>query len=249
MDIFRQYKRILVWLLRPSNRELIKHLAIAQVIYIVIVAILYSTIDLASIYHEITPSDALEWGVASLILLGISEIMVMLGTAGYWLMKNRTVSVSEYIASGESEIIEFKETLRIDLRTGEKSPAIEHSTIKTIAGFLNSQGGTLIIGVQDNGNVVGVERDYATLPKQNRDGLLVHIDNILQSRFPTSLQFISARVEISHNKEICAIEVAPSENPVYIVENGQEEFYIRSSASTRSLSMSESNEYIKSHFK
>ena len=58
--------------------------------------------------------------------------------------------------------MEFKCCLRKSLHTGERDPRIERSTLKTIAGFLNAGGGTLIIGVADDGVPVGIQEDGNT---------------------------------------------------------------------------------------
>ena len=65
----------------------------------------------------------------------------------------------ELIAGGEGAIVEFKATLRTNLHTGEKDPKMEQAVLKTLAGFLNKEGGTLVIGVADDGSPVGVGAD------------------------------------------------------------------------------------------
>jgi hypothetical protein len=66
--------------------------------------------------------------------------------------------------------VELKETARFNVRSGSQDRALEGVVVKTIAGFLNANGGTLVIGVDDDGTPVGVERDLATLPRPDRDG-------------------------------------------------------------------------------
>lgn len=74
------------------------------------------------------------------------------------------VDVEDIVNQGETTTVEFKSTLRINLHTGEKDPRIELAVLKTIAAFLNSSGGTLLIGVNDDGEPLGVEADH--FPKQ-----------------------------------------------------------------------------------
>ena len=66
--------------------------------------------------------------------------------------------VAALIAGGESGSVEFKSSLRWDLKKGERNRALEGVILKTLAGFMNSEGGTLLIGVADDGGVVGIER-------------------------------------------------------------------------------------------
>jgi ATP-dependent Lon protease len=71
-------------------------------------------------------------------------------------------STSELIAAGESKTVEFKQTARINTHTGQRDPVIEQMVIRSIAGFMNAEGGTVLIGVADNGDVHGIEPDYKT---------------------------------------------------------------------------------------
>ena len=87
--------------------------------------------------------------------------------------------VRALIAAGESETLEFKSSLRWDRREDCVNKALEGVVVKTLAGFLNAAGGTLLIGVDDGGALVGLAADYATLKKQDRDGFELHLQNIL----------------------------------------------------------------------
>ena len=89
-------------------------------------------------------------------------------------------SISDLIAMDESQNLEFKETARWNVRASRQDPKIEHVVLKTVAGFLNAEGGQLLIGVRDDHTVAGLGPDYATLRKQDRDGfelwLRQHLD-------------------------------------------------------------------------
>lgn len=61
------------------------------------------------------------------------------------------LSLKDIIANGESSEVEFKSTLRVNLHTGSRDPRMELAVLKTIAGFLNSDGGILTIGIADDG--------------------------------------------------------------------------------------------------
>jgi len=69
------------------------------------------------------------------------------------------IPIAELLAEGETTTIELKSTLRTNLHTGEKDPRMEMSVLKTIAAFLNTNGGSLVIGLADDGSPVGIEED------------------------------------------------------------------------------------------
>lgn len=155
------------------------------------------------------------------------------------------------IEEGEGLFSEFKETLRYDVRKGEVSKEMERVVMKTIVGFLNAEGGNLIIGVNDEGKVVGLENDYKTLPKKNKDGFENHMNMLIKTMI--SLQFskyISIKFDRIEGKEICLISVREGHKPAYLVNSDKkEEFFVRVGNSTQPFSMSETSEYIKTHWR
>ena len=161
------------------------------------------------------------------------------------------------LEQGESESLEFKETLRYDTRKGEASREMERVVMKGIVGFLNAEGGTLLVGVNDDGEAVGLENDFKALPKKNRDGLENHINMLLKTMI--GLQFAkyvsvafekAAGADHSSEKEVCIITVRESHKPAYL-RNGdkKEEFFVRVGNSTQPFSMSEAEEYIEAKWK
>ena len=82
--------------------------------------------------------------------------------------KSKAISVSELLAAEESDEVEFKSTLRTNLHTGQADAKIELSALKSVAGFLNAQGGTLMIGVDDDGKVLGLAADK--FPNEDKMG-------------------------------------------------------------------------------
>lgn len=88
------------------------------------------------------------------------------------------IAIADLIAGGETRAVEFKSTLRMNLHTGQVDDKIQVSALKTIAGFLNAKGGTLLIGVADNGEVLGLDADGF----QNEDKLGLHLVNLVKDR-------------------------------------------------------------------
>ena len=78
-------------------------------------------------------------------------------------------TLADLLAVGESQTVEFKSTARYNLHTGQADKKMEHVVTKTVCGFLNAEGGTLLIGVGDDGGVVGLADDMKTLGTKDSD--------------------------------------------------------------------------------
>jgi hypothetical protein len=155
------------------------------------------------------------------------------------------------IAAGEHLRLEFKETARWDVKKEQVNKELEHVIVRTVAAFMNSEGGTLLIGVADSGAIPGLERDYRTLGKrQNADAY----ENWLTTRLLDSLGKDRTRLfRISFHRvegnEICRVDVERSTRPVFVHDpQGQERLYVRAGNSTRELSVSEALDYCHDHF-
>jgi hypothetical protein len=158
------------------------------------------------------------------------------------------------IKSKEKKNIEFKRSLRWAYKTNESKKNSEYIAMRAIASMLNSEGGILFIGVDDNGNIVGIDDDYKTLHKQNSDGYLLHFDNLINNYLGKEFhQYVFVTVEHINGKEVCVVQIAKSKSPVFvkIKEDGnvKEEFFIRGIASSQLLGMKDALDYIKSHWK
>jgi hypothetical protein len=154
--------------------------------------------------------------------------------------------VSEIIEQGESTDVEFKSTLRTNLHTGEPDSRIELSVLKTIAGFLNGKGGTLLIGVSDDGTSTGLEMDGF----ENEDKLYLHLVNLLNDRVGHQWTvYAHPRFEKYDGKKVLAVDCIPSRVPVYVKEGEVEHFFIRAGNSTSELQGNKAQEYIKLRFR
>lgn len=127
-----------------------------------------------------------------------------------------TDGIAALIAAGEGKVVEFKSTGRKNLHTGDKDPRIEWSALKTVAGFMNVHGGTLLIGVADDGEIVGVEEDYAFLKARDRD----HWEQWLTGAIATSMgKPAAAEVEVRfaelNGKTVARLDVGPAATPVF----------------------------------
>lgn len=146
------------------------------------------------------------------------------------------------IASGENSRLEFKSTLRTNLRTGQADKAIELAWLKSVAAFLNSSGGTLLVGVGDDGGVVGIAPDGF----DNPDKALLHVKNLVNQHIGAEFsRHIDCRVHTLESRTVVAITCGPAENPVFLAVGKNEDFYIRSGPSSTRLSMSQMVRYLE----
>lgn len=150
------------------------------------------------------------------------------------------------ISRGEGMQAEFKSTLRVNLHTGQNDPKMEHAALKTLAAFLNSKGGTLFLGVNDQGDVIGLEND--NFP--NEDKMALHLDNLIKTQLGGAV-FACIKTTFSElgGKRFLAIECSASDKPVFLKNSAGEEFFIRAGASSPALPASHTHEYIQQRFK
>jgi ATP-dependent Lon protease len=162
------------------------------------------------------------------------------------------LSVKELLAQGESSTVEFKSTARWNLHKKGKDEAIEREIVKAVSGFMNAHGGTLLIGVNDSHQAVGLENDYKiTGVKQGRDPR-DSFENWLTSLLDTTigrptLANVSVTFEQVDGHDVCRVEVRPSRKPVYARGKQTKDFYVRLNNGTRSLDIEDALEYITAH--
>ncbi|MDD3969949.1 MAG: DUF262 domain-containing protein [Candidatus Pacebacteria bacterium] len=159
------------------------------------------------------------------------------------------ISYEEDIKGGENDYVEFKSSLRWDYEQGIVSKLMESIIAKTIAAFMNSVGGKLLIGINDDGEILGIEKDYETLKNKNKDGFLLQLTQVINTYLGKEFnQYANIKIVKIAEKDICVVSVTSSAMPVFLKNNEKEEFYIRASASSQPMSIREANEYIKTHW-
>jgi hypothetical protein len=147
--------------------------------------------------------------------------------------------------AGEGPRIEYKSTLRWDQRENKKNPVLESVFLKTVAGFLNAQGGTLLLGVGDDGSPVGLELDYQTLQKKDRDGYGLFLTDLLSKLRKDLAPCWHASFHRLDEHDVCRLEITPAHRPVFVTDGTDEVFWLRTGNSTRKLSGSELLAYEK----
>lgn len=160
------------------------------------------------------------------------------------------VNYEEIIKKGENDYVEFKSSMRWDYEQGNVNKLLEHVIAKTISAFMNAGGGKLLIGVKDNGEVLGIDKDYETLKNKNKDGFLLQLTQIINQYLGKEFnQFVSIKIVKLGDREVCVVDITNSAMPVFLNNGEKEEFYIRASASSQPMSVRETNEYIRTHWK
>lgn len=128
----------------------------------------------------------------------------------YW----KSHPILSLIAQGEGSKLEFKETLRVDIKTNTKNKDVLLASLKNITAFLNTDGGTLLIGVSDNLEIKGLEPDYTVGKGKNKDGFENNLRQIMESKitpYPLHPNKVLVMVEFFTlpEGEICQVEVKP----------------------------------------
>jgi len=158
------------------------------------------------------------------------------------------VEVSDWMAlitGGESGRIGVAQSLSWDSRRMQRNPALEHALAGIVASFMNTGGGVVYLGVDDDGTIVGLDGDLKIADRKDEDGLRNRFDDIMASylgkRF---LQKVMIHSLEDSGRLFWAVEVKPSEEPVFVKSGHEDEFWVRRASSSRKLSMREAVEYI-----
>ncbi len=160
-------------------------------------------------------------------------------------------NAEELIKAGESKTLEFKSTLRWSLKEDRQDDkGVTHAVLKTIAAFLNTEGGDLLIGVADDGAIVGIERDQLESDDKFMRHLAQVVRNGLGDRAGTC---IDPKVQIVQEKTVCVVSCQRSPEPVFLKWKGMEtapegDFFVRSGPGTVKLPLESAQEYIRTRF-
>jgi hypothetical protein len=153
--------------------------------------------------------------------------------------------IAEIFADGESDAVEFKSTLRINLHTKQPDDKMQMSVLKTIAGFLNAKGGTLLIGVADDGEVLGLEADG--FPNEDKMGL--HLVNLVRDRIgDVFLPYVHPHFEEKDGIRVLAIRCEVGPKAAFVKDGSLQRFFVRGGNSTTELQGSSILEYGNEHF-
>lgn len=154
-------------------------------------------------------------------------------------------SIPSLINDGESEFVEFKSSLRFDYNTEKINKNLEDVILKTTAGFLNAEGGILLIGIKDNGEILGLKEDFGSLKIKSKDGFQQRLILLISNMFGKDIcRLIHISFQSLKSQQICILSIEPSKRPVYIKEKNRTIFYLRTGNSTNPLTTKEAVEYL-----
>jgi hypothetical protein len=157
--------------------------------------------------------------------------------------------IIDLIQAGESDRIEFKASLRWDYDKNQINKLLEKNIVKSIVGFMNQNGGYLLIGVDNKKKILGIENDFNGIKqddKKNKDGYELTLRNLIDSSIGVEHQ---SDVEISfqkiEGKDVCLIKIIKSSEPIFLQQEGQNVFYLRVGNQTKPLDIKEAYAYIR----
>lgn len=147
----------------------------------------------------------------------------------------------QLIAQGENDLVEFKSTIRTNLHTGKPGKEIELAWLKSVVAFCNTEGGTILIGVHDHGNILGLDADLF----QNDDKCLLHVQNLIGEHVGVEyLSYVRFSLLSIDDKKILTVQCIPLKRIMLLKNSGKEQFYVRSGPSSIELPMSKVLEYV-----
>ncbi|MFB7844299.1 helix-turn-helix domain-containing protein [Microbacterium sp. NPDC056052] len=198
--------------------------------------------------------DSRPWSI-EVLLLSIACTVLLLTT--FALVARRFQpplperGIVELVRLGESHLVEFKSSARWNLHTKQRDERLELVIAKTITGFMNADGGTLLIGVSDEGQILGLEKDLSVMQRPDVDRYELWLRDMLSTRLgqnAATLPLIDfTPTVVDHTPTfICRVSCPSSPVPVYLNagRNERAEFWVRTGNSTRQLGLEETAEYV-----
>jgi hypothetical protein len=165
--------------------------------------------------QKVLHQSAIFNGFIAAILWGITLVVATL-----YLRRVRVTEIVcaqiPFLEESDTEV-EFKSSLRWSYKANKSDRELEKVVVKTVAGFLNSyRGGNLIIGLSDQGQVLGLQSDYSTLnTRPNRDGFEQALRNVLANAFGEGPSATWIKVFARSDKDLCVVKVSQAMEPIY----------------------------------
>jgi ATP-dependent Lon protease len=158
-------------------------------------------------------------------------------------------TIEELIAAGESRAVEFKSSARWGYQRGDRDEVVEQAAVRAVAGFMNAHGGTLLVGIDDQGTAIGLAKDFKLVKGQNRDGLENWLTDLLEHALgKPAVANVAVSFGSVDGADICRIDVRPSATPVYARRGKESDLFVRLNNSTRLLNTQEAVTYIAQHW-
>jgi len=155
------------------------------------------------------------------------------------LIDNGTIKIriEDLVKKEESNNLEFKSTFSWSIKENKIDKNLKFNVLKSVAGFMNSNGGTLIIGVDDEHQIIGMDLDFKSNWKGNKDGFILDFREYLESYIGINNynRYIDLSFESIDNKEVCIIKVEKNEYYIYLKKNNKKVLYVRLGNRTKPL--------------
>jgi hypothetical protein len=211
------------------------------------------TVGLVSVFEDVTSDQRIlrKSAVFNGIVAAVLWVITVVFSAVYLRrVRPSAIPCAQIPFLDESETVEFKSSLRWDYAKQKTSKEIERAIVKTIVGFLNSEaGGTLIIGISDSKEVLGLQSDYASFKsaKADRDGFEQTLRQtlILAVGERRCARWVKTRFCSLQGKELCVVTVAAASEPVFLQEDAGGQLYVRVGNSTRPFGVQEALAYAR----
>lgn len=198
-----------------------------------------------------TVSGRVMWLIAAILALATLAVVVQaISLSRKWRRFSRRRLIAPkterelqlMVNEGESDQVEFKSTMRWNLKADKPGKEIEKAWLKSVVAYLNTSGGFLIIGVADDGTVLGLEQDKF----KNEDKFLLHFDNLIKQHIGLEYAgFIRGEIRSLGEQNVFLVACDRCPDGVHLKLGDNEDFYIRMGPSTRSLPGSRVMDYLQ----
>lgn len=236
--IFRALKRKKLWVI-------LRNLILLELAAYFIFMLLALSADWGEVFEGFALSRHIRFEIIEFSLLGLFQLGLIV-----WVFVRASAAeddIEVMLEKGEHDRMEYKTSLRWDTKRQQVNKELEKSIMKTVAAFLNSDGGYLLIGVDDRGESLGLENDFSSLPKPDKDGFENHFNNLFNQMIgPEFRRLIKLSFHNIYGKVICLASVEPGHKPAYLKNGQNEDFFIRTGNVTTPLKMSEVAAYLSS---
>jgi len=194
---------------------------------------------LASAIENFQTELALNLTSATLIKPRLDNLLESIG------MLSDADKVMSLARSGESKTVEFKQTFNLDVKKGTKEKYITESVLKTLVAFLNTDGGVLLVGISDSGEISGIDEEIEKFHRSS-DAFMLDFKNHLKKRIGEQFYpFIDQRIVLVESRRVLVVECKKSHQPCFL---DGEVFYVRTNPATDKLEGPKLLDYVKNRF-
>jgi len=225
--------------------RIVRNLVLAEVVAYSVFLVVALSAHWAHLYRSLALSHYISFTI--LEFGGLATVQIALVILVVTRSLKEESDIHEILRMGEHERAEFKTSFRWDVQRNQVNKDLERSVMKTIAAFLNSEGGSLVIGVDDQRQVRGLTPDMLSLTKHSHDGFENHFNNVFVAMIgPEFRQFVKLSFHDLNAESVCLVQVDRAHRPAYLTTDKGEDFFIRTGNATTSLKMSEVAAYVAS---